>query len=134
MATIYDIMNSNTGRMTQKMGGTPISTPTVNPTNINYGTVLTGAQAGIKPTTTKTKKSTDPFKAAREKALNMTTEEKQNLFKKGKTGNKKIDKALKDIEEEKVGKGPTTVNNALFVGSTAELAKLLKQQPKNEDI
>lgn len=100
MATIYDIMNSNTGRMTQKMGGTPISTPTVNPTNINYGTVLTGAQAGIKPTTTKTKKTTDPFKAAREKALNMTTEEKQNLFKKGKTGNKKIDKALKDIEEE----------------------------------
>ena len=45
-----------------------------------------------------------------------------------------LQKKLKDIEEEKVGKGPTTVNNALFVGSTAELAKLLKQQPKNEDI
>lgn len=57
MATIYDIMNSNTGRMTQKMGGTPISTPTMNPTNINYGTVLTDAQTGIKPTTTKTKEN-----------------------------------------------------------------------------
>jgi hypothetical protein len=38
-----------------------------------------------------------------------------------------LQKKLKDIEEEKQ-KGPTTVNNALFVGSTAELAKLLKQQ------
>jgi hypothetical protein len=38
-----------------------------------------------------------------------------------------LQKKLKDIEEEKP-KGPTTVNNALFVGSTAELAKLLKQQ------
>jgi hypothetical protein len=45
-----------------------------------------------------------------------------------------LQKKLKDIEEEKVGKGPTTVNNALFVGSTAELAKLLKQQTQNEDI
>jgi hypothetical protein len=38
-----------------------------------------------------------------------------------------LQKKLKDIEEEKV-KGPTTVNNALFVGSTAELAKLLKSK------
>jgi len=45
-----------------------------------------------------------------------------------------LQKKLKDIEEEKVRKGPTTVNNALFVGSTAELAKLLKQQTQNEDI
>ena len=45
-----------------------------------------------------------------------------------------LQKKLKDIEEERVGKGPTTVNNALFVGSTAELAKLLKQQTQNEDI
>ena len=45
-----------------------------------------------------------------------------------------LQKKLKDIEEEKVSKGPTTVNNALFVGSTAELAKLLKQQTQNEDI
>lgn len=42
-----------------------------------------------------------------------------------------LQKKLKDIEEEKVGKGPTTVNNALFVGSTAELAKLLKQQSED---
>jgi hypothetical protein len=45
-----------------------------------------------------------------------------------------LQKKLKDIEEEKVSKGPTTVNNALFVGSTAELAKLLKQQAQNENI
>ena len=44
-----------------------------------------------------------------------------------------LQKKLKDIEEDKQ-KGPTTVNNALFVGSTAELAKLLKQQTQNEDI
>jgi len=44
-----------------------------------------------------------------------------------------LQKKLKDIEEEKV-KGPTTVNNALFVGSTAELAKLLKQQKIDENI
>lgn len=42
-----------------------------------------------------------------------------------------LQKKLKDIEEEKVSKGPTTVNNALFVGSTAELAKLLKQQSED---
>jgi hypothetical protein len=41
-----------------------------------------------------------------------------------------LQKKLKDIEEDK-SKGPTTVNNALFVGSTAELAKLLKQQTKD---
>jgi len=45
-----------------------------------------------------------------------------------------LQKKLKDVEEEKVSKGPTTVNNALFVGSTAELAKLLKQQTENENI
>jgi hypothetical protein len=45
-----------------------------------------------------------------------------------------LQKKLKDIEEEKVSKGPTTVNNALFVGSTAELAKLLKQQTENENV
>jgi len=45
-----------------------------------------------------------------------------------------LQKKLKEVEEEKVSKGPTTVNNALFVGSTAELAKLLKQQTENEDV
>jgi hypothetical protein len=43
-----------------------------------------------------------------------------------------LQKKLKDIEEEKV-KGPTTVNNALFVGSTAELAKLLKSKEFEDD-
>ena len=37
-----------------------------------------------------------------------------------------LQKKLKDVEEEKQSKGPSTVNNALFVGSTAELQKLLK--------
>ena len=37
-----------------------------------------------------------------------------------------LQKKLKDVEEEKAQKGPSTVNNALFVGSTAELQKLLK--------
>ena len=45
-----------------------------------------------------------------------------------------LQKKLKDVEEEKQVKGPSTVNNALFVGSTADLAKLLKQQSKNENI
>ncbi len=45
-----------------------------------------------------------------------------------------LQKKLKDIEEEKVGKGPTTVNNALFVGSTADLAKFLKQQTEDENV
>jgi len=37
-----------------------------------------------------------------------------------------LQKKLKDIEEDRGVKGPTNVTNALFVGSTAELAKLLK--------
>ena len=36
-----------------------------------------------------------------------------------------LQKKLKDVEEEKQ-KVPSTVNNSLFVGSTAELAKMLK--------
>ena len=39
-------------------------------------------------------------------------------------------KKLKDIEEESP-KGPTNVTNALFVGSTAELQKLLKSKDLN---
>ena len=38
-----------------------------------------------------------------------------------------LQKKLKDVTEDKEVKGPTTVNNALFVGSTAELQKLLKK-------
>ena len=44
-----------------------------------------------------------------------------------------LQKKLKDIEEEKPVRGPSTVNNALFVGSTAELQKLLKSGLKEED-
>ena len=44
-----------------------------------------------------------------------------------------LQKKLKDVEEEKQTKGPSTVNNALFVGSTADLAKMLKDGLKEED-
>jgi hypothetical protein len=43
-----------------------------------------------------------------------------------------LQQKLKDVQEEKDVKGPTTVNNALFVGSTAELQKLLKQQSQDK--
>jgi predicted house-cleaning noncanonical NTP pyrophosphatase (MazG superfamily) len=42
-----------------------------------------------------------------------------------------LQKKLKEVEEGKTQKGPTNVTNALFVGSTAELAKLLKQQSQS---
>ena len=45
-----------------------------------------------------------------------------------------LQKKLKDIEEDRGVKGPTNVTNALFVGSTAELAKLLIQQTKDESV
>ena len=38
-----------------------------------------------------------------------------------------LQKKLKDVEEDTKPKGPNTVNNALFVGSTAELAKMIKE-------
>jgi len=44
-----------------------------------------------------------------------------------------LQKKLKDVEEEKQVRGPSTVNNALFVGSTADLAKMLKDGLKEED-
>ncbi len=37
-----------------------------------------------------------------------------------------LQKKLKDVEEETKQKGPSTINNALFVGSTADLAKIIK--------
>lgn len=43
-----------------------------------------------------------------------------------------LQKKLKDVEEEKK-KGPSTVNNALFVGSTADLAKMLKDGLKEDN-
>jgi len=42
-----------------------------------------------------------------------------------------LQKKLKDVTKEEEAKGPTTVNNALFVGSTAELQKLLKNSSKD---
>jgi len=36
-----------------------------------------------------------------------------------------LQKKMKDLDEKY--RGPTTVNNSLFVGSTAELSKLIKQ-------
>jgi hypothetical protein len=44
-----------------------------------------------------------------------------------------LQKKLKDIDESKQSRGPTNVTNALFVGSTAELSKLLKGKLTQED-
>ena len=44
-----------------------------------------------------------------------------------------LQKKIKDIEDNKGSKGPTNVTNALFVGSTAELSKLLKQQKNDKE-
>jgi hypothetical protein len=44
-----------------------------------------------------------------------------------------LQKKLKDIEEVKEIRGPSTVNNALFIGSTAELTKFIKSQKTNLD-
>jgi len=44
-----------------------------------------------------------------------------------------LQKKMKELNKEEINKGPTTItNNSLFVGSTAELQKLLKsQKPDN---
>ena len=42
-----------------------------------------------------------------------------------------LQKKLKVVEEEKQVRGPSTVNNALFVGSTADLQKMLKDMNKD---
>ena len=44
-----------------------------------------------------------------------------------------LQKKLKDVNEEQQQKGPSTVNNAWFVGSTADLTKLLKNGVPKED-
>ena len=44
-----------------------------------------------------------------------------------------LQQKLKDVNEEKEKKGPNNVTNALFVGSTADLAKLIKQQATKSD-
>ena len=43
----------------------------------------------------------------------------------------KLQKDLKDVKEES-SKGPTNVTNALFVGSTAEVVKILKSEQDNK--
>ena len=35
---------------------------------------------------------------------------------------------MKDLDAEEKKSGPSTVNNTMFVGSTAELQKMLKKQ------
>ena len=44
-----------------------------------------------------------------------------------------LQKNLKDVQEESVSKGPTNVTNALFVGSTADLSKLIKAQSDSKE-
>jgi tetrahydromethanopterin S-methyltransferase subunit G len=45
-----------------------------------------------------------------------------------------LQKKMKTIDDESIQKhGPTTVNNTMFVGSTAELQKFLKQQKDYTD-
>lgn len=42
-----------------------------------------------------------------------------------------LQKKMKDIKSEDKKSSPTTVNNTMFVGSTADLAKMLKNASKN---
>ena len=44
-----------------------------------------------------------------------------------------LQKKLKDVNEESSSKGPTNVTNALFVGSTADLSKLIKAQSDSKE-
>ena len=50
----------------------------------------------------------------------------------GETAEKLIDLQQKMKELDEQPKGPTNVTNALFVGSTAELSKLIKAQKKDD--
>ena len=45
----------------------------------------------------------------------------------------KLQKELKEVQEESAAKSPQNVTNALFVGYTAELAKMLKTGLKEDD-
>ena len=42
-----------------------------------------------------------------------------------------LQKKMKDLDAPIKGKGPTTVNNTMFVGSTADLQKMIKEMGKN---
>lgn len=54
----------------------------------------------------------------------------------GDTTDKLIDlqTKMKELNKEEKAKGPSTVNNALFVGSTSELSKLLKNGVLNNNV
>ena len=54
----------------------------------------------------------------------------------GDTTDKLIDlqTKMKELNKEEKAKGPSTVNNALFVGSTSELSKLLKKGVLNNNV
>ena len=54
----------------------------------------------------------------------------------GDTTDKLIDlqAKMKELNKEEKAKGPSTVNNALFVGSTSELSKLLKKGVLNTNV
>ena len=54
----------------------------------------------------------------------------------GDTTDKLIDlqTKMKELNKEEKAKGPSTVNNALFVGSTSELSKLLKKGVLNNTV
>ena len=45
----------------------------------------------------------------------------------------KLQKETEEVKEEGPSKGPSTVNNTMFVGSTAELAKMLKKVEESTD-
>lgn len=42
-----------------------------------------------------------------------------------------LQKKMKDLDAPVKGKGPTTVNNTMFVGSTADLQKMIKEMGKD---
>lgn len=42
-----------------------------------------------------------------------------------------LQKKMKDLDAPVKGKGPTTVNNTMFIGSTADLQKMIKDMGKN---
>lgn len=45
-----------------------------------------------------------------------------------------LQKKMKDLEKPQGGQAPKTVNNTMFIGSTADLQKMLKQGLLNNDI
>jgi hypothetical protein len=44
-----------------------------------------------------------------------------------------LQKKMKELDAPMKGAGPTTVNNTMFVGSTSDLQKMLKDMSKKMD-